>query len=144
MGRDPEIAVRSPREADLPWIYSTFIRSLANQKTYRSIEPHLLSAMLHALCTRILSHCACVVACDPDDEDQVYGYAIGDQRDRLLAWAYTKHDFRGFHVGSRLVEAMLGDLGGEPVGLLLATGASRHLETKWRLVPRPEAVGRMR
>jgi hypothetical protein len=144
MKTTPLIAVRQARETDLPWIYSTFIKSMANQKNMKSVEPHICAAMLHSMCTRVLTHCVCVVACDPSDEDQTYAYAIGDPEHRLLVWVYTKNDFRGFRVATRLLEALLGGVGSEPIGLVIATSASRHLDGKWLLVPRADAIGRMR
>jgi ribosomal protein S18 acetylase RimI-like enzyme len=141
---DPPVAIRPARELDLPWIYSSFIKSLSNQRNLQAVEPHLLAAMLHGLCTRLLGHGTCLVACDPADDDQAYGYVMGDAGERLLYWAYIKNDFRGFHVGRRLLDALCGDVGGEPIGLLISTSASRHLEGRWRLQPRPDLIGKLR
>lgn len=149
----PPIAIREPRETDLPWMYSTFIRSMSNQQEIgqprecracggpigpiRPVEPHLMSAMLHGLCTRIMRQGRVAVACDPKDPDQMYGWIAW--RDNTLLWVFTKYDFRGNGVGTALVAHAFGSPR-EPFLCAIMTSSGRHLVGKWGMVDAPWAL----
>jgi len=139
MGSDPRIDIIQATDAIFPWIIGTFVKSLENQRSFADIDRHLARAMLRSLATRLLAH-EIVVAVDPADHDQCYGYAIGDAANRILWWAYVKYDFRGRHVGRRLLEALLGDVGKSSISLAIPTSASRHLADKWFLVNQSELL----
>jgi GNAT superfamily N-acetyltransferase len=134
MEKRPPIEIRAPAEPDLAFIYSSFIKSLANQRQFEKVERNLLAAMLHGLHTRLLKQGNTLVACDPADRDQVYGYIVYGVG--VLYWVFTKYDFRGNGVGTALMDAAFGDRRG-PVAVAIPTSASKHLNAKWGLVDAP-------
>lgn len=138
-----EIGIRPPTEADLPYIYSSWIKCWSNVPemvraecgscgaSIQRPDRGWVAAATHSVITRLLRNCACLVACDPSDRDQVFGYVVGDPKDRVLHFVYVKYPFRKAGVGTRLMQQMFGPL--EGLSYTHKTPAVRHLARKWGL-----------
>lgn len=106
--------VRAAVEADLPLILNSWL------KRYRSaIHPRLVTDRVyyesqHAVIRKIFDNPALkvVVACDPEDTNHVYGYAVAEDLAPgwvMIHWVYTKGAFRKFGVAKHLLQTVIGD-----------------------------------
>jgi hypothetical protein len=141
-----KILCRPCLDRDIDFIYSSFVRSISNQYPWRAkkiidnddpkkivrdgIDNNYATAANHSICTRLLKNCRTLVACDPADRDQTFGYIIYDNN---LHWIYVKYDFRSAYVGTRLMEAAFEDFIIKQIEYTIKTSAIRHLEEKWNL-----------
>lgn len=140
-----EIEIRPPTEADLPYIYSSWIRSWLNAPEFAKTECGSCGASVpkpdrgwagaatHSVITRLLRSCSCAVACDPKDMSQVFGFIVGDPEGRVLHWIYVKFPFRRAGVGTRLMDAMFEGFPDAALCYTHKTPATRHLASKWGL-----------
>lgn len=58
--------------------------------------------------------CRVVIACDVEDPDVIFGFAVCEPARGIVHWAYVKHDFRSQGIGRALVEHLMGPSGGTP------------------------------
>lgn len=98
-----DISIRSAQSGDIPFIYSTMLKSLQTD----SIMGKLTTASIfykeyrHVI-DDILFDSTTLVACDPANPEVVYGYLIY-QRPNIIHYAFTKQAFRRLHVQTRLL-----------------------------------------
>lgn len=128
--REPMIL--SDHSNDLDFIYSTWVRSLGNQRPFRvNIDKNFFNAACHSLITKILTNANVLLACDPNDPEQLFGYIVFLKDPKVLFWVYTKFDFRKANVGTRLMKKAFGELSN--IEYTVDTSAIRHLTNKWDL-----------
>ena len=134
--------------SDLDYIYSTFCRSLHNQWPWRAkrlidaddkrklirdgVDKNYFMSSAHSIMTRMLRNCNILIACLPDDPDQIFGYLVYTENPRVLYWIYVKWDFRQAGVATRLLLSAL-DSFDKRTEYVIRTGSIRHLEKKWNL-----------
>ena len=53
--------------------------------------------------------CRAVVACDVEDDDVLYGYAVAEPGERIVHWVCTKHQFKGQGVARDMLASMMPD-----------------------------------
>lgn len=141
------IVLREPQSSDIDFIYSTFVRSLTNQYPWKAkkiidafddkkivrdgIDKNWAVTSAHTMCTRLMRNCSILVACDPGDYDQTFGYIMFS--DGVLHWLYSKYDFRKAGVATRLMENAFPNFKKNPIDYTIKTSAIRHLVEKWKL-----------
>jgi hypothetical protein len=98
--------VRHLTTADENFIYNSWLKSYRDSPTVKSIPNTLYYDTHHKVIEGILNspYLKSCAACNPDDPDQIYGYAIGEETDktRVTHWVYCKHPFRNFGIGTAL------------------------------------------
>lgn len=88
----------------------------------------------------LLATAITVVACDPVNDDVIYGFACGESGSYLgvesptLHYVMVRHNFREHGIGTRLVRTIFPD--GAPLIYTHITKAIHHanLKSKWNLV----------
>lgn len=129
---DAGYALRGPRPEDLPFVRSSWTQSYGKYATF-SKEPKAISAdgparlpshiyvpEQHQLIARILSRSTVttVVACNPEDADQIFGYLVFETRPPSQAVAhylYVKDAFRKRGLARALLQSMRAVTGEGPV-----------------------------
>jgi GNAT superfamily N-acetyltransferase len=109
------------------------VRSLLNQRPWSGIDRNWGAASAALLAARILAKGAVLVACDPSDNDQIYGWCAVDPGKRILYYMYVKNTYRRAGVGLALMRAAFGEVGPQ-VRCCHWTDAAQHLKDKWGLV----------
>lgn len=97
------IALRPIREEDLPFVTDTWLRSY--RETNFAVPHDQYMETQRRVIKLLLRSSRIAVACDPDDSDQIFGYAVwrpGPGRP-LLHWAFVKQPFRRLGVFRRLL-----------------------------------------
>lgn len=100
------IAIRQSVEDDLRFVMQTWVRSYKstsriNETIYDKEHPELIKRILSDAKTRL------VVACSPDVESAIHGWACGDARG--LHYVYVPMAFRGRGVARELIQAVMGN-----------------------------------
>lgn len=116
---DLPAAFRDATTAELPMVYSDWLRSYRKSPITRAIPNDVFFADHghHGVVERAIGAAELVVACSPEDPAQVYGWCcfvnlVGAPPGNppLLHYLYVKSTFRGAGVARRLLEAFgLGD-----------------------------------
>lgn len=113
------ILLREGEPSDLPFIYATWINHVRETKPWSGCDLNWVSAAQHALVERLLRRSVVQVACSPAYPDQIYGYLVGQPRERIVHWCYVKGDrlsggrflYRRQGIATRLLEDMFEGLG---------------------------------
>lgn len=115
----PLIEVRPITVTDLPFVFSSWLKSQRRQgeRAYMTNRTYFQSEKRRI--TELLDHSGGLIAYNPDDVAQVYGYLIFSIVDTLtiLHFGYVKKTFRRFGIMRRLVTEVCPDAGREEIGV---------------------------
>lgn len=95
-----EIYIRDPHEADLPFIFNSWLRSFRNSSFCRYVDNTIYFTEHHKLVEKILKRSTVKIACSPQNPEDVYGYICHENIDGffVLHYAYTKQSFRNLGI----------------------------------------------
>jgi hypothetical protein len=144
MDSSSQIAYRPYRPTDAPYIIKSWVRSLEKQFPYSEMSPAAVGKMAKRI-EALLAISACVVACDPVNDDVIYGFACGSCGRYLGVEAPTLHyvwvrrgqsgtpGFRHNGIGTALVKKLFPS--NEAIIYTHITKAIHHagLKEKWNL-----------
>ncbi len=129
-------------ELEKPFIYSSWLKSYG-----KSIEARRMSANTYFTnFKRILEDIIdgesfAAVALNPDDHEQIYGYAVfswdADIDVTYLHYIYVKQPFRGLDVASRLLKHIHAGVGDEPIVCTFANEVFDKNQSKLLLTYNP-------
>ena len=125
------IQTRQPTAHDESLLLSTFLKSLRNQKPYRFMDTNIYYSFAHCFAKSMLSTARILIAHEPTDETEVYGWAAFNGN--ALIWIYVKQVFRNARVGTQLMEICFADFKIRPVKCAIWTSAIAHLQESWML-----------
>jgi len=133
---DLDIVCREPCPDDKSYLYNSWITSLRYNKPFDVLERHWYNAAAAALIARILASSNMLVAVNPSNSSQIFGYIVYNNDRRVLHYIYIKKSFRKAKVATRLMdEAFNGFI--KPINYTVRTSAIPHYEDKWNLQYRP-------
>jgi predicted GNAT family acetyltransferase len=93
---------------DLPFIYSTWLKSLRyGNSWYRTIDKDAYFTKYKQAITRILQASTITIVCFKDEPEVILGYSVHMDlgESTLLHWVYVKRSWRGMGFASLLVPA---------------------------------------
>ena len=103
------VEIRPSRREDEHFILSSWINSARGSGFAKCVSPTEYHEGQRRVATGLLQSHGAIVACDPEDQDVIYGWACVDPVG-VLHFAYVKHDLRRAGIARRLLEeAGLGD-----------------------------------
>ena len=102
MMNEAPIKIREMMADDRQLIYSSWIKSLRHVHPYCILDRNWFSAAQHALISCLMERSDALIACDNDDDGQIYGYVVYEPKKNIMHWVYVKQMFRNMHVGTRL------------------------------------------
>lgn len=101
--------IRVAAVEDVPFIFSSWLKSYRDAPAVRSVPNSIYYAEHHGIIESIINspNLVSLVACDPQDESQIFGYLIGENMGEgfVLHWVYVKYPFRRFGVARLLLNA---------------------------------------
>lgn len=103
-----EFMLRDQCEADLPFVYNSFLKSYRDSPTVSAVPNTMYYEGQHALVERLLLRPACklLMAVSREDQTQIFGYALAEILPYpVMHWIYVKHPFRSFGIGKALEDA---------------------------------------
>ncbi len=139
------VSVRAAAPADEGFIFSGWLRSLADQPPFRDLlesrglDRNWYSAAQHALISRLLARASVRVlaATSPQHPDHLIGFMVFEPAERVVHWIYVKKGakvglgFRCAGVATRLMIAAFGERSAEPVTASIRTATGTALASKW-------------
>lgn len=131
-----EIGIRPRQKYDDDFIYSSWIHCLGNIRPYCNLDKNWFTSAQHALISQLLERSTVVIAHDPEDENQIYGYMVCEPKKNILHWVYVKQLFRRAHIGTRLLEKALSD----DIVASIRTPTINSLSEKWNITFRTHAI----
>lgn len=103
--------VRDIRPEDEPFIFSSWLRSYRGSSFARQVPNPIYYRHQHKLIEGVLNHPhrVALIACNPEDREQIFGYVIGtrEAKNLYLHWIYVKHPLRNFGLARFLEEDLL-------------------------------------
>jgi len=96
--------IRAAGQTDLPFIFSTWLKSFRKSPLARVIPPTTYFKHQHDRIAQRLNDSRTLVCHPENDPETILGWVCGDSR--LLHWCYVKRTWRGIGIGRNLVEAL--------------------------------------
>lgn len=97
-----EFKIRKAKSEDIDYITATWLRSTYEVHKHE-YKKDVFFPNHNRMIKERLPFLKCIVACNPEDEDQIYGYMVFNSPS-ILHYAFTKSFFRGFGVFSGLLK----------------------------------------
>ena len=135
MSQTPPIKLRPAIEADAPFIFNSWLKSYRNSHFSRFIANTVYYAEHHKIIENLIKENTVIVACNPSDPNQVYGYICAGKVDGFFVchYIYVKHTYRNIGIGKSLINSFEHD----PSGAGIYT---HHTRIADRLAPRMNLV----
>jgi GNAT superfamily N-acetyltransferase len=107
-----KIVLRGIAPEDSNFIYSSLAKSLRDAPLFRNVPGQIFFDGIRSVINSLLNHVV-VIACNPEDQSQIFGFAIGTPATPttppIVHYVYVKHPFRGFGVGKTLLFSLVRD-----------------------------------
>lgn len=99
-----DIMIRPVSSKDIPFIYSTMLKSLHTDTILgKSMRSSLFFKEYRCVIDDLLFDSSVLVACDPEASEVIYGYLIY-QKPNIIHYSFTKQAFRKLKIQSRLIQ----------------------------------------
>lgn len=98
-----DFIIRKAKPEDVDYITATWLNSVYEQ-CKRDMKKSVFMPNHNKLIKERLPLMRCLVACNPEDQDQIYGYIVFN-RPSVVHFAYTKGVFRKLGVFKKLLDA---------------------------------------
>jgi len=95
-------------EDDLPFLFNSWLKSYRFSHFGEKITTTIYFEDHHKVIDNILKNNKVVMACNPEDPSQLYGYIVAGREDDILVlhFIYVKHTFRNMGIGKTLLDAV--------------------------------------
>ena len=102
-----QVRLRPLIEDDLPFLFNSWLKSYRVSHFADKITNTIYFEDHHKLIRRILQDSKVLIACNPSDPSQLYGYVVAGEEDGILVvhYLYVKHTFRNMGIGKTLLDA---------------------------------------
>lgn len=106
------LTYRAAEENDYNFVLSTWLKSYRqNNESARHIKPQIYFANHKRFIDRILDDSQCIIACNPEEPTQIFGYGVFEEaadQVALVHCIYVKLTYRRLGIGTDLLYTMLG------------------------------------
>ena len=101
--------LRPPKNDDVNFIYNSWLKSYADNNYFNPIKGPAYYGYQKLLINKLLNQSIISIVCNPEDEDQIFGYAVYeiDNSKLILHWIYIKYNFRRLGVCRFLLDTIL-------------------------------------
>lgn len=102
-----QITFRQPTEADLPFIFSSWLKSFRNSNFAKNILNNTYYSEHHRIIEEILKISTVLLACDKSNVENIYGYIVAAKLDNMFTihYVYVKHTYRRMGLAGLLIGA---------------------------------------
>lgn len=103
------VKYRNLKLNDINFIYSTWLKSYRQSPWAESMSNDIFFSQHKVLIDSIIARptASVIVICNPEDEEQVYGYLVSEANLSILHFAYIKYNYRKLG----MMKSLLGQLG---------------------------------
>jgi hypothetical protein len=108
-GMTTTLAIRTATDRDLPFIKSGWLDSYRDGRTVRGVPNSIYYRMQDKVVSHILRRALCVVACNEDNPDELFGFLCCEIAEGLpvVHYVYVRSGSRRAGVAHRLLTAFL-------------------------------------
>lgn len=101
--------LRTATNQDISFLFSSWLKSFRESPTMQPITTATYYDYFHRTLESVYAKSAVIVACDPEDPNTVYGYAVAELKEETLVlhWVYVKFSFRGFGIAKAMEAELL-------------------------------------
>ena len=133
-----QITFRQPIEADLPFIFSSWLKSFRNSNLAKNVSNDVYYKQHHIIIEDILKTSTILLACDKANVENIYGYIVAAKLDNVFTvhYVYVKQTYRRMGLASLLLGAFERDKH-EPGYYTHDTYMANVLSKKYRLEYNP-------
>jgi len=98
------VLIRKPVEADVPLIYNSWARSYKHQ--FKKMAFPIYKAFIEPVIADCIQHSEILVACDPTDQDEIFGYIVVEDtiEGPVVHYVYVKSPFRRLGIATMLCQ----------------------------------------
>jgi len=106
--KDLPIALRQAHQGDVPFIFNSWLKSYRNSKFSKNIPTSVYFSEHHKVLEEIALNDQIYVACNTEDESQIFGYVAATEIDGifLLHYVYVKQPYRKIGLAKFMVESV--------------------------------------
>jgi hypothetical protein len=134
-----KVHVRKAGEGDAHFILNSWLKSFRNSHFAKSINSTVYFNEHHKVVRRLIKRSTILIACNPEDHNQIYGYLVLEKVDGVLTlhFAYTKQVFRKLGIQRQLLALVNHDFQNDSALYSHDTKMGRELAAKFNLVYHP-------
>src|SRR6056297_1572859 len=134
-----KVHVRTANEEDVHFILNSWLKSFRNSQFAKGISSTVYFTEHHKVLRKLLKRSTILVACNPEDQNQIYGYLVLEKVDGVLCihFAYTKQVFRKLGIQRQLLGLVNHDFDNNSALYSHDTKMGRELAAKFKLVYHP-------
>lgn len=105
------IHLRQAIEPDASFIFSSWLKSFRHSRLAGNVASSIYFTEHHKIIESLLTQCKTLVACNPEDKNQIFGYLCYEEIDGILVihYVYTKHTFRKMGIAECLINEVRED-----------------------------------
>lgn len=102
----PKIVLRDAVPEDVSFIFNSWLKSYRGSRAVAGIVSSVFFAEHHRVLERIMKSCKVIVACNPEDTSQIYGYIVHEMVSGVdvFHYAYVKHTFRRMGLAKAMLQ----------------------------------------
>lgn len=91
-----KIRLRSAIDADIPFIFNSWLKSFRNQHTMREVSNEIYYTEQHKQIEKLLQNFPCLVACPDQSSEQIIGWMCAGYIESVFVvqYTYVKEPFR--------------------------------------------------
>jgi GNAT superfamily N-acetyltransferase len=99
------VKIRLATEGDIPFIFSSWLRSYKSATANNNVPPSIYFAEHHKVIEDLLRTCEVLVACNEHDPSDIVGYICAERVDGIFVvhYIYVKHTFRVMGIAKLLL-----------------------------------------
>ncbi len=132
-----KVKLREAESGDRNFILNSWLKSYRNSDMAKKISNDVYYHFHAKLIEEYLSQSTVVMAVNPLNPIQIFGYAVVDREDNTIHYVYTKHTYRKLGVAKKLLDVLLPDLGKNPTRSTATNYGWRHYSQKYNLYYNP-------
>lgn len=135
-------AFRMSCETDEGYILKTWNKSWRKEKTNKHMSNAVYYRQANAIFKQILDKFGAVVVCNPEDPDQIYGFAVAaylPSQEWCLFWIHIKQLYSNLGIGTNLYNFVRDGRPNGPICPFVRANVRRHTE-KYGIVEAPMII----
>ena len=109
MSNSISVAFRPVASTDIPLITNSWLKFWVKSPLAFGVHTHVFYKSGEVYIQRLLKRAGAIIACDPVEPDQIFGYVAGEywENQTILHFLYVKMSFRKFGIGRALWEQVV-------------------------------------
>ena len=130
------VYIREAGYKDVNFILNSWQRSFKH--SLKDCSESIYNAKHEKLIIKLLSKCQCLMAVNPEDLYQIYGWVCFDALKEIgiMHYMYVKHPYRKYGIGTQLFKMIEHDKK-YPCMVSHTTRHYKHIKNKWNLTFNP-------